>query len=447
MSSSPPPPTVMFNNLMSNIGTLGGSSYGTSGSAMSTMVGGKRIPIAMEKITSQEEAEDKEALSVLHKDFETLAGMTLLDDEINLDTVFIRQKSMAQMPYAFNLLINLYKIKYADLLARYPSIHVWLSFCLVSLIFGNENRLRAQCNDASMSCVPVLGSSHDAFNPINRKRSRFSRAENTKKGEKKARVGTTTEGAAKLQKPPHPFLQSDYYLAHPSLFKIGSMTKYCVPTDFATRFVTIKAGPVTKIVTKNEKHTFNGLRGMFTRTIVALLTIRRIQNYPFVSVPFMEGIGQLVAKMSGFTPEVEIFSLGVRQNMTVEDLIVHTTTSYADEKIEMDASTMVVLLTNFQCVGTRAQTVDIRSYTSNIYKINVPRLHISDADIRGIEEQNSASEDDYSRILEEYDDKLSELGIERVVAPENGGDNDDDIIAEDTQQRENTNDDNIDTAE
>nr|WOJ45381.1 GrBNV_gp06-like protein [Apis mellifera nudivirus] len=379
----------------------------------------KRQPIPITNIMMQEKAEDPSVMEALNRDFEILTNMTLIDDEINLDTLFLRQATLSNRVYSLNLLLNLYKLKYTNLITRYPSIQIWLTFCLTTLIYNNESKLLARCSGASISFIPTTVT-HQSFGLINRKRKRFGSSSvvsgsgsSSSSSEKKLALG---------KKPNHPFLETNYYIEHPMLFKIGQMTKYCIPTEFALRFVNIKPGPVSKIVAKNDKSMYPGLRGTFMRPVVSLMTIRRVQNYPFVTIPFMDNIGQLVSSMTQLSPEADIFNMGIRQNMKVEDLIDADIISYSadDKKMEEGTVMLMALLTTFQCVGTSAGTVDIRSYANGVYRFNNAKIEVDDQQMKGFEATNLNHEAEYLQILNDYDDKLVQMGykIDAAIAEE-----------------------------
>lgn len=388
-------PASAYGEPFSFNGVLGGG-----GNAMS----GKRQMVPIANPTAQEKVEDAELIAALNRDFETLSSMTLIDNDANLDTLFLRQAAMKSKAYTFNLLINMYKAKYADLLDKYRGAQIWLSFCLITLVFGNENRLRLRCSNMSTSCIPVMHTSHEGFGLINRKRRRFTDASSD-----------TSKRANTSRKPSHPFLQTAYYSAHSALFKIGTMTKYCVPTEFAIKFVRIKPGFVSKILSKSDKVTQQGLRGTFTRPILALVSTRGVQNFQFTGLAFMDNICQLVSEMSGLTAENEIVNLGIRQNMTVEDLIDNSTTSYSDTKNNDDGSSVIMaVIGSFQCAGTTAGTVDIRTYTDNVYRLITSRTAITDEEMDRHEQLNQDHEDEYASILDAYDDKLVELGFKQL---------------------------------
>lgn len=369
----------------------------------------KRQPIPITNVVMQEKAEDPSIVEALNRDFEILTNMTLIDDEINLDTLFLRQASLTSHVYTLNLLLNLYKLKYANLITRYPSIQIWLTFCLTTLIYNNESKLLARCSGASLTFIPTA--THQGFGLINRKRKRFGGSSN---GTSSSIVvsGSSMKKQA-TGKPNHPFLNTSYYIEHPMMFKIGQMTKYCIPTEFAMRFVNIKPGPVSKIVAKNDKSMYAGLRGTFMRPIVSLMTIRRVQNYPFVTIPFMDNIGQLVSSMTQLSPEADIFNMGIRQNMKVEDLIGGDIISFSadDKKLEEGTAMLIALLTTFQCVGTSAGTVDIRSYANGVFRFNNAKIEVTDQEMKGFESTNAQKEAEYIQILNDYDSTLISLGF------------------------------------
>lgn len=389
---APVPQTTYNTNLMSN-------------SSLSTINGipvGKRQSINMENVKRQDEVIHELITEELKVDFHRVEEMTLLDDDDILYTLYMKNHGFNNRKYLYSLLCNMYKEKYADLYELYPSLCVWVSFCLGVLICRSEANLRCIARSSANIKIPTV-SNNSAFGIMSRKRIRMS-----------STVVEPEELSEQLSDQPskrprinakHPFCQLPFYIEHGTMFKLGTMIKYCVPSDFSVLFVDAKEAPCAKIVTKNERSTYNGIRGMFKRSVVASLQFRRVQNYPFINIPFMNTVGDLLSKMSGLSIENDPFTMGTKLNMIIENLSDERQKMQYSDKKDDDNDYYMTLITSFQCIGTNVKTMDIRCYSNTVYKLTDDLLDISDLDVLKIEDMNKSREEELLKAIEEYENE------------------------------------------
>ena len=88
-----------------------------------------------------------------------------------------------------------------------------------------------------------------------------------------------TETAEQKVVDDHPFLKESLYLSHMSLFKLGEMAKYCVPSEFAIMFCNANLAIVNVFIQGDNKLPYRGVRVAFSKPVVSLIRSRTCLLY------------------------------------------------------------------------------------------------------------------------------------------------------------------------
>lgn len=352
---------------------------------------GKRSNIHIKKIVPQQCAEDKVAIAVLREDFDAITKMNLIDDEDTLYTLFMKSPSFIDIEFMINFLINMYRVKYEDLYNRYPSLSIFTTFCLSVVLARSENNLKSICNAASGN-IPQ-GCTKSIFGMMSRKREAiYINTDNTRmRFEVKKRKAQIV----------HPLLSHSFYLEHKSVFNLGTLTRYCVPTEFSILFTTAKPGAVLKILSRDNKVMYDGIRGTFSRSVVIALQSKAVSTYVFTHAPFMNNIGELITDMTGLSTENDIFNVGIKRKAIFDNITTKTVTGA--EKVNYTDGFYMGVLSTFMCVATDSKTVDIRSYVERGYKLDDSVLDMDDKHIAHLEAINASKESELLKIIVEYE--------------------------------------------
>jgi RNAse (barnase) inhibitor barstar len=365
------------------------NTYLTNGGVSNRISG--LIPITEAK--SQNEVIDEATIKMLREDFSKVSKMTLLDCEDSKYTLFIKQDAFEQQNYMTNLLSRMYRDKYKHLFDKYPGMWNWLMFCLTMLIYRSENELKLECQYSNQSNLQL--GSHESFGILKRNYDRaFIR---TSKNVKKPKTNLK-----------HPLLEEKYFIQHESLFSIGSMVKYCIPTDFAIIHMTTSLSNVIKIITKTDKRVVMGLKGSFSKPILTTLEQRTVQQFKFYSGSNMDDVNDVISKMLDMPIEFNMFNIGTKEqklffNVTKETIPNSMSSNNNELK---DDSCYFGLITNFQCVGKQTKQVDVRTYLNTLYEIN-KNLEMRSEQINAIDELIFKNLPELEERLNKYYDALA----------------------------------------
>lgn len=355
-----------------------------------------------------------ERLATLQRDLKLIHEMTLMDDDEYMYSLYIKSAAFTNMEFLCSYLVNLYSTKYAELINAYPGVLPWLIFCVTMCRSRSEGRLRKMCSVDTVKSISLSQAS--AFKFVSRRRPAVDVATEDAESVKRARSNQV----------PHPFLKNSYYQTHRALFSIGRCANYCVPSDFASLFLSVSPGMVRLAISgSKDKSVVPGYRATLSRRVVCSLQSREI-NYTCYRVAYVDDLLATVAKVTGHPVNFDQLSIGIKMSMNSVKLLG---TESELEPVKMSGSNLdpnmhyFCVIDNFQgslakarkdADGTMMKTrsLALRSYTNDRYEIKNEVFDPSDETLAKYTAILKNKEAELEQLYEEYererDEKLNE---------------------------------------
>lgn len=249
-----------------------------------------------------------------------------LIDADHLDQLYVYHDALdGDKRFLFEYLYSEYREKYSDLFKQYLSVEIYVIYVLLVLVYGSEQILKEVCADGynGSTQTPRAGGTSLKLRQFKRKRATAGvdgcddaakRTRVTAEGSVAAEITTTTVDHK------HPFFGEKLYRAHSSLFKVGEMAKYCVPSEFAILFCSVQLGTVCVYAQGDRKTQHNGVRLLFSRPVVSLVRSRNFKSYTFQSLERFGGLVNLMETVTGRTTDQEPFRLSSLKEIKMKDL-------------------------------------------------------------------------------------------------------------------------------
>lgn len=339
--------------------------------------------------------------------------LNLLDAD-HLDQLYVYHDVLdGDKKFLFEYLYSEYREKYTDLFKQYLSVEIYVIYVLLVLVYGSEQILKEACADGytGSTQTPRAGGTSLKLRQFTRKRATADvdggddaakRTRVTAEGSVAAEIKTTTVDRK------HPFFGENLYKAHSSLFKVGEMAKYCVPSEFAILFCSVQLGTVCVYAQGDRKTQHNGVRLLFNKPVVSLVRSRNFKSYTFQSLERFGGLVNLMETVTGRTTDQEPFRLSSLKEMKMKDLTTQLplTTLNWDSNVGYN----MAVINTFSCTDTNVGILNIRSFSSPIY--HVAKGHI-DVDEERLKKMNEKASNDRScerrtNELNEYYDRVEE---------------------------------------
>lgn len=353
-------------------------------------------------------------LAALQRDFKLVHEMTLTDDDEYMYSLYIKSAAFTNMEFLCSYLVSLYSTKYSELINAYPGVLPWLIFCVTMCRSRGEGRLRKMCSVDTVKSISLSQAS--AFKFVSRRRPAVDTADEDSESAKRARSSQV----------PHPFLKNTYYQSHRALFSIGRCANYCVPSDFASLFLSVSPGMVRLAISgSKEKSIVPGYRATLSRRVVCSLQSREI-NYTCYRVAYVDDLLATVAKVTGHPVNFDQLSIGIKMSMTSVKLLGNESDlepyKMSSNNLESDKHYFCVIDsfqgslaktrndTDGQIVKTRS--LALRSYTNERYEIKNEVFDPSDETLEKyntiLKNKEAELEKRYEEYERERDGKLNE---------------------------------------
>lgn len=363
------------------------------------------------------DVEPKQALAELVtadlKDHWTQVEKLNLLDADRLDQLFVYQDVLdGDKKLLFEYLYSEYREKYSELFNEYISVEIYVIYVLLSLVYGSEQVLKEACADGynGFSQTPRAAGTSLKLRQFTRKRAAAD-VDGGEDAAKRTRLTPGEAGAAETKTAvaqKHPFFGEKLYKAHSSLFKIGEMTKYCVPSEFAVMFCSLQLGTVCLYAQGDRKTLHNGIRLMFSKPVVSLVRSRNFKSYTFQSLERFGALVKLMETVTGRSTDHEPFRLSSLKEMKMKDL----TTQLPLTTLNWDGNLgyNMAIINNFSCTDTNAGQLNIRSFSSPIYHVAKGHIDANEERLRDMYDKasNDKSYERRSNELNEYYDRLDD---------------------------------------
>lgn len=338
-----------------------------------------------------------------------------LIDADHLDQLFVYHDVLdGDKKFLFEYLYSEYREKYTELFKQYLSVEIYVIYVLLMLVYGSEQILKEACSDGynGSTQTPRAGGTSLKLRQFTRKRVTAD-ADGGDNAAKRTRV--TAEGSVAAENTAtttvdhkHPFFGEKLYRAHSSLFKVGEMAKYCVPSEFAILFCSVQLGTVCVYAQGDRKTQHNGLRLLFSRPVVSLVRSRNFKSYTFQSLERFGGLVNLMETVTGRTTDQEPFRLSSLKEMKMKDLTTQLplTTLNWDSNVGYN----MAVINTFSCTDTNVGILNIRSFSSPIYHVAKGHIDVDEERLKKMTEKasNDRSCERRTNELNEYYDRVEE---------------------------------------
>lgn len=345
--------------------------------------GGNDIP---ENIKAFNDCFPKNEREAMAADFSLLEKMNLIDNDDKLYTLFMHSPSFHNSKYYFEFMSSMYRDHYKELYEKYESLSVYVEFCLATIIFENEARLKSIC----ISNTLRLPNSGSKFTKMLRNKRNF---QDTNNAEPNAKI-------SKMNKPKHPFFDTEFYKSNQTIFSIGKCMLYCIPPDFAALFVQIKSSMVNKME-KSTPIPVKGLKITFSRPIICLISGRVNKTYTFENLEHLTHLGSIISEMTGLTQMRDAFTFGNKKNLQM----IHIATSKAIESPSKcyDSGFIMVVVNNMSGYKLSNDTFTSRTYSDRIYRLD-DDAHLNENELADCTTNNEAKQQELDMIIVKYEE-------------------------------------------
>lgn len=341
---------------------------------------------------SLDQAFDENRKAELMRDYETFKSMTLLDDEEILYNLYLNSPAFTTSKFKVSILCAYYKEKYADLVAKYDSVLVYLEFVLSKIIYSSEASLKDACASRTIR-LPKSGGTSDFLRMFGCK--------------KRGAVRTDAESPAikRAKQVTHPFLKTDEYKMQPILYNIGKCSDYAIPSEFAELFAHAQYESVTRITGGNKKEIMMGLKVTFTKPIVCILVSKSVASFTFISLEHLSTFGNLLSNMTSLGKLEDTFAFGAKQSMQIETVNTGRIETKTDQKF--DHGFFIAIINTMQVCKLSNKTLSSKTYSNVVYSLTENTL--SDSELNNCQMYIKTFEAEANAKLEEYDRELEEI--------------------------------------
>lgn len=433
MSGIPSAPMPMV-NVMRTQATNGNFSTQEAANLMSNMASAieaqsEKIGTGQYQIINMDESEskllsetiDQEEMDKMRSDFDILEGMNLVDDDALLDDLHINSTLSAEKVFMYSYLTRKYLDRYDELVQIYPSLKLYINFCLAHLIYSDEQKFKKQCTQLGANDdfkLPQFGADiNTAFLSVTRKRTRNIDVSSTKNidDEKKSKLDDT-----KNSKPIHPFLKTPYYMQFQTIFHLGRCLKYVIPADFAVTVATATYGGLNNLEKEKKKSVYNGLKINLKLPVVGILSVRINNNFSFMQLKLMDNLGSMITKMTGLTCYSDSFAFGNKQGIKCMDIVLNRTQDLIkDETTPQSTAHMVTLVNNFAVFARKSGSFVSKAYSEAITLLDKSHFDVepdmAKKFLTAIEQHQMRREEelnDYETQLAKYINEIDEISKE-----------------------------------
>lgn len=346
----PMPSTAYVNNLIA--ATNSGSSQQSNANANKFEV----VNMTYEDFKSERECRLNASYEALANDFSKITKMNLLDDDNMLYTLMVRHVAFDNKQYCFGALANLYRERYSDLYSKYDSLSVYIEYCLSTIIFTSESKLRSACITNAVR-LPNSGN-FAGFSKIMRNKRKLETTDGSTLDAKISRRSNN-----KQTMPRHPFYDSTFYKMKQILFSIGKCTEYCIPAEFSSLSFMSAQSTLNKL-DKTTTTPYQGLKLTFPKPLVCILNTRDCKNFTFIDMEHMSNLAIILNEMTGKAVSPTSFSFGTKQKMEIINIADGRTMekSYTDFTMTLVHNMSIFQLMNNSLVG--------KSYSSYLYRLD-----------------------------------------------------------------------------
>lgn len=341
------------------------------------------------KVKPQNEVIGNFITSEMRKDYETVKSMNLVDSDQDLDCLFLSSPSLINKEYKLKLLAQLYCEKYPEIYSKYPSMHVYTTYCLSMIIFNNVSYLKQSCENRTVR-VPMPGSSFK-LKRLQRKR---------KCDDSDDRTDQKTLKGGNKSKFVHPFLEHEAYKSCELLFNLGKCTEICQPSEFAILFTDTMVSKLNKMESNNSLQ-YMGIRITFNVPIVCIVKSRKNKDFVFNSVEHLKNVGDFVSSLASLMCAPDTFSWGNKRSLKCRD-IVERTISDVELKKTYDNGFAFVIVSSLNCFQLSNKTLSARTYSDSVYFISSEVVEGSERVLENCESVNNDQSDKLQAILEKY---------------------------------------------
>lgn len=338
----------------------------------------------------------------LAADLSLIERLNLVDDEDRIYTLYTHLPHMNyNTNYLFTTLAQIYREKYNNLYIKYPSLTVYVEFCLGFLIYHTAQKLIDACTSSRTMALPCSANSSSLIQHRRRKYA-IKRPNQTTKPTSPLKNGSSGDDAPttsknndandaddnksndndappvkkiKMLKPIHPFFESSLYKSHESIFHIGRFIRYLIPADFAPLYTSYQRGQWPRWETTGSVKT-SGIRVVFNRPVVTLLG-RCPQSVKFVltACQHFERIRDTLEQMSGYKSEQDLVRYGCKKNLQTIMIKQNSVKTGALHESGFN----ITIMSNFTVHVRGNNLMTARGYTDNVYNLSNTEITESDA--------------------------------------------------------------------
>lgn len=313
--------------------------------------------------------EDRKAM---RKDFDALEKMSVFNCLTTMYTLYLSHETMKSDPkYLMCVLSGFYKKNYEVLFAKYPSLHIYVDFCLAIIIFQSAKDLKAMCS------VPNIGT--NVSNPM--ARSLINRLIRTRKPTSATNrpipqpnqpiihapvVDTFEQKCAK-----HPLLTTKVVQEFRLAFNIGECLQYCIPTEFMPLFCTPKIG-IAKRIMKGGSVSRKALVIALTRPAISSIWTRQTKDKKneFYYLQTMDVMSELITKMTELQPAQYPFDYGRVQDLQVSLINESKASKSSSAMVFTDGNHNITLIDRINIFRLANLSFTAKSFSKTVYVLN-----------------------------------------------------------------------------
>lgn len=412
-SSAPPQPkSFQFSSTTTGMNNIGGGP--------STGVLDPYAVIDFDNLDmSLEQAFPMHERNAMRKDFEALEKMTLLNCFTTMYTLYLSQDNLKSDPkFLMSTLSGLYKTNYAVLFNKYPSLHVYVDFCLAIIIFRSPKDLKTICSSYNNNNVVTNPNTKLMVSRLIRTRKRCAPSTQAPVPAKQPIIHEPSSGnsssssssdndnmsfESKCMK--HPLMNTEIVRNLRIAFNIGECLQFCIPTEFIPMFVKAQTGMANRQV-KNERIPKKALILNVSRPSVTSICNRATKDKKeYYYLQSMDSLGAVITKMSKLQQMPYSFDYGRIQDLVISMVMDQNndTSCMFDTKnmiftMGMYNITLIDRITVFQLANDAFTT---KSYSNTVYMLNSNETTKYNPDT--IEREISKKQAMRDRTMEEYE--------------------------------------------
>lgn len=279
-----------------------------------------------------------EIYATMSRDYTSFTKMNLLDDE-NLDNLYYLQEVFNDPQKTFNIIYSMYTEKYEQLISKYPSIANYISMCIYAVVKQDENQLSRLALSSTIPAMPynnnnLMGKMKRAFALKSSTTASSSSSSSSSSVQLPALQSTTsavhnnnnsapykTSSIRNMNRPKHPFFDTDIYNKKPIIFSIGNCSKYCRPSDFALLGIKFTNQHIKKYGAGKEHEIYLGMKMDFEVPICTAVASRQSakNNSGFYVVEKMDVLESSIAPIAKFQFNRDGLTMGKNANLVITD--------------------------------------------------------------------------------------------------------------------------------